>query len=253
MRTLMLLLGSYQLLLFVCTVLFQVWALFTLMRASPDSIHWGPLIIMELVLVSSMLFCLLNGLRLVARSQTILDKIKGLMPLSIISTILTTALIAVLIADTVQHGNLLTSQAKQEYLNQEAPEFQGNDLNGSLIRLSDFRGKYVFLDFWATWCGICVQELPYVIKASENFSREELIVIGINCDRDVEALEAYVQKNNLPFPQVFDQNGEIKKLYKVSGIPRNFLIDPHGKIIAGDLRGRNLHRKLVSVVKKQSL
>jgi len=135
-----------------------------------------------------------------------------------------------------------------------APDFVQNDANGSPVKLSDFRGKYVLLDFWASWCGPCREENPYVVKAYRTYKDRNFTVLGVSLDKQ-EQRSAWLQaieKDGLIWPQVSDLQGwknAAATLYGVRGIPQNFLIDPNGNIIAINLRGELLEKKLAELIK----
>ncbi|MFB9842259.1 TlpA disulfide reductase family protein [Mucilaginibacter ginsenosidivorans] len=137
-----------------------------------------------------------------------------------------------------------------------APDFEQTDTLGNPVRLSSFRGKYVLLDFWASWCGPCRQENPNVVKAFNRFKDRNFTIIGISLDRPgsgfawlnaikADHLGGWTQLSDLKF-----WNNAVAQLYFVQGIPKNFLIDPQGKIIAQDLRGDDLENKLEEVLGK---
>lgn len=135
-----------------------------------------------------------------------------------------------------------------------APDFTQNDPSGKPVSLSSFRGKYVLLDFWASWCGPCRQENPNVVKAYNQYKAKNFTVLGVSLDRpDGKAawLKA-IEDDSLTWNHVSDLkywNTEAVKLYLVQGIPQNFLIDPTGKIVAKDLRGEELEQTLAKLLK----
>lgn len=134
-----------------------------------------------------------------------------------------------------------------------APDFTQLDVNGKPVKLSDFRGKYVLLDFWASWCGPCRRENPNVVKAYNDFKAKGFEVLGVSLDKreDRDKWLQAIQKDGLSWTQVSDLkvwDNEAAKLYDVNAIPMNFLIDPDGKIIAKYLRGEALETTLKKVM-----
>jgi len=135
-----------------------------------------------------------------------------------------------------------------------APDFTQNDTKGKPVKLSDFRGKYVLIDFWASWCGPCRQENPNVVRAYAQFKSKNFEILGVSLDNP-NAKTAWlnaIEKDKLTWTQVSDLQGwtnQVARLYGVESIPQNFLIDPNGVIIAKNLRGENLIRTLSNILK----
>ena len=132
---------------------------------------------------------------------------------------------------------------------QPFPAFSEKDLNGQPLALADFKGKVVLIDFWATWCGPCVAELPNVTAAYEKFHGKGFEVIGISLDKSHDSLTAFIKENKMPWPQSFDGLGKLAQQYGIQSIPATFLLDGEGKIIAKDLRGSDLDIKLAELLK----
>jgi len=135
-----------------------------------------------------------------------------------------------------------------------APDFVQNSPEGKPIKMSDFRGKYLLIDFWASWCGPCRAENPVVVKAYAKYHDKGFEILGVSLDNptDKEKWVAAIQKDGLTWPQVSDLKGwksEVTQMYGVQYVPHNLLLDPQGKILVKDLRGKALEAKLAEIFK----
>jgi len=135
-----------------------------------------------------------------------------------------------------------------------APAFTIPDVNGKMVSLGDFKGKYVLVDFWASWCGPCRQENPNVVKAYNKYKDKNFTVLGVSLDRpgQKDNWVKAINDDKLAWTNVSDLqfwNSEVVSLYGFNGIPFNILVDPQGKVIAEGLRGETLVAKLGEVLR----
>jgi len=133
-----------------------------------------------------------------------------------------------------------------------APDFTQNDVNGNPVSLSDFRGKYVLVDFWAAWCGPCRGENPNVVEAYKKFNKKGFTVLGVSLDQKKEDWLKAIEDDGLTWTHVSDLkywDNEVALQYWIRSIPANLLLDKKGKIIAKNLRGEDLHTELKKILK----
>jgi peroxiredoxin len=131
-------------------------------------------------------------------------------------------------------------------------DFTQDDTTGKPIRLSSYRGKYVLVDFWASWCGPCRQENPNVVANYNRFKSKNFTVLGVSLDKTKSAWVDAIAMDGLTWGHVSDLKGwtnAVAQQYQITSIPQNFLIGPDGKIIAKNLRGPALESKLESILK----
>jgi peroxiredoxin len=135
-------------------------------------------------------------------------------------------------------GYLIYKEATREgrpgviNIGQQAPDFSIKDENGQPVKLSDFRGKLVFLNFWATWCEPCIEEMPAMETITNAFKDKKFQMLTISVDLDWSDVKKFYKEYNLTMPVLLDPGQQVAKgLYKVTGYPETFLIDANGSVV----------------------
>lgn len=144
------------------------------------------------------------------------------------------------------------NQARGTTIGYPATNFSQADPNGKMVNLTDFKGKYVLVDFWASWCGPCRAENPNVVSAYNKYKDKGFTVLGVSFDQNKEKWLQAIKTDQLMWTQVSDLKGwgnEAGKLYGITSIPQNVLLDKEGKIVAKNLRGPDLEAKLQEIIK----
>lgn len=144
---------------------------------------------------------------------------------------------------------------KRSSIGEQMLNFTQNDVNGIPVNFASFKGKYVLVDFWASWCGPCRAENPNVLKAYNTYKDKNFTVVGISLDDKGENWKKAIKDDNMPWTQLSDLKGwknEVSQYYGINGIPSTLLVDPQGKIIAKDLRGEILNKKLRELFEEKS-
>ena len=143
--------------------------------------------------------------------------------------------------------------ARKTAIGNYAMEFTQNDTLGTPVSLSSFKGKYLLVDFWASWCGPCRRENPNVVKAFQQFKNKNFHILSVSLDQPgaKEKWMDAIHKDNLTWSHVSDLKyweNDVAKQYGIRAIPQNFLLDPTGKIVAKNLNGEDLQKKLASLI-----
>jgi peroxiredoxin len=165
------------------------------------------------------------------------------------------------LADMKKKYDLQKALAQQEtqqqqsmassWIGKQAPELDLPDVTGKTVPLASFKGKYLLVDFWASWCGPCRAENPNVVKAYGEFKNKNFAILGVSLDKDKQSWQQAVKEDRLEWAQVSDLkewNSKAVGIYQFQGIPFNVLIDPDGKVISQELRGPALEDKLKQVL-----
>ena len=150
-------------------------------------------------------------------------------------------------AQATRQAEMEKNEAANSWVGKQAPDFSMPDASGKNISLASFRGKYVLVDFWASWCGPCRNENPNVVKAYQEFKNKNFTILGVSLDKEKEPWLQAIHDDQLHWTQISDLkywNSKAVDLFKFEGIPFNILIDPQGKIVAQQLRGDGLENKL---------
>ncbi len=141
--------------------------------------------------------------------------------------------------------------AKKTTIGRPAMDFTLNNTNGNAVSLSSFKGKYVLIDFWASWCGPCRAESPHLVKAYEKYNSKGFEIIGVSLDDKKELWLNAIKKDDLTWINLSDLKGwksAVAKEYGITALPQNLLLDMQGIIIAKNVRGEELERKLEEVL-----
>jgi peroxiredoxin len=145
------------------------------------------------------------------------------------------------------------AEAKKDPMGKVIPDFEQADVDGNMVSIKSYRGKYVLIDFWASWCGPCRGENPNVVAAYNKYKDKNFTVLGVSLDKTKGPWVDAIKKDGLTWQQVSDLKGwsnAVAQMFGIQSIPQNFLVDPSGVVIGKNLRGADLEQKLESILGK---
>ncbi|PLR84579.1 thiol-disulfide oxidoreductase [Bacillus canaveralius] len=129
------------------------------------------------------------------------------------------------------YANFTKGDIQKVAIGEKAPDFVLTDINGEKHRLSDYQGQGVFLNFYGTWCKPCEKEMPYINNQYNHFKDDGVQVLAVNVGESKLAVNKFVEKYNLDFPNVIDEDGQVQSAYGINPLPATFLIDAEGTVI----------------------
>lgn len=209
--------------------------------------------------------------------DAILEKNKGQKTDEVAQVLMMKAMVYSQVLENETKGKELLEQLKQEFPDSQAvamvkrqeeaekaqaalavgktfPDFAVTDTAGKPLSVSAYKGKVVLIDFWATWCGPCVVELPNLLAAYEKHHDAGFEIIGISLDSDRSKLDNFVKQKKMNWPQHFDGKGwqnELAQKYGINSIPATYLLDREGKIVGVGLRGNKLEEAVAAALAKK--
>jgi peroxiredoxin len=139
----------------------------------------------------------------------------------------------------VAKDHLFDAMGMTKVSGQRAPDFTLSGVEGIQVSLQQYKGKVIFLNFWATWCIPCREEMPALEKLHQTYQGQDLVVLAIDHKESPDQVKAFFAKHSLSFPAVIDANGAVFRAYSVTGMPTTYLIGRDGNILARGIGGRD--------------
>lgn len=149
------------------------------------------------------------------------------------------------------YANFMQDKREKVSIGDTAPDFALVDMDGNQHKLSDYRGKGVFLNFWGTWCKPCEKEMPFMNNQYHAFEGQDVVMLAVNVGEPDFLINSFIKKHKLDFPILKDKNRGIKEMYDIGFLPATFMIDPNGKITmieVGELTEAKIKGMLESVL-----
>ena len=171
----------------------------------------------------------------------------------LIATALAIGVIVTLIVFPRERSQQQSALGSSRLVGKQAPDFTLTALNGAKVSLSQFRGKPVLINFWASWCIPCREETPDLVKAYKTHHADELIILGLNLTSEdtLPDIKAFVEEFQMPYPVLLDQEGKVMSLYHVQGIPTSVFINRQGVITyiqIGKLTAEQIDKYLAEIL-----
>ncbi|GER66063.1 thiol-disulfide oxidoreductase ResA [Weizmannia acidilactici] len=156
-----------------------------------------------------------------------------------------TAILAVLIAAAgyTLYANATKGTRGKLQAGDQAPDFVLKDLNGKTYRLSDYKGRGVFLNFWGTWCDPCKKEMPYMNELYQTYKQKGVEILAVHVKDTRFLVDQFVKQYGLDFPVLIDKNGDVQNAYNIDPLPTTVLIAPDGKVKKIIVGNQNLSKK----------
>jgi peroxiredoxin len=246
-------LGIYQAIIGILLTILVIIVIFDICFSSSNSrYHWNNIFLAFLLVLPTIIFCLCNSFKMLISKNTFFEGWKSLTQVSIVFTVLCTMFLGYLLIFETAWGNRQMSipQNSSLQVGQMAPDFNAVDQFGQKISLYELRGKIVLIDFWATWCGPCLEELPNIHKIWERYHNNGLVVIGISLDKEEGKIREFLDEGGFLYSHVWDKDRQISDSYKVVGVPTVFLIDKKGQIVSVGDRGHRLIKSVENLMKR---